>query len=404
VELRTIRCDRCGATATVRGGTVPSRCSHCKGRIAPRPSGGNHRNPTPLRLGMKGRLMGRDYEVTGHLILSNVEEGVRYAWHEFQLAAPGGEVLYLEFDEGQWKAMVPFVPQQPLGPEQLAGTVKGARLSLDGSAATVQDSGRATVDFVEGELTWKAKAGDAVQYVDARAFNRVYTVEWRPEEIEFYRGKFLAEREVLTAFGLQQELAALDTLEKKRGSQQRFASICLALALFSFVGVAAALSSGRIAQRGSVPIDAITEEGVRFGPFTLEPKQRIYRLVVRGTMTQASAWVAGVLEAADGTELVGAQGDLWDESGYDDEAWHEWDLNAQTEFVIRKPGPYYLRLYAEKDPPGGSYGDASYELYAGAIYPGYLLAFGVFALVVALVFFAIANKERLARMAESSDD
>ncbi len=353
---------------------------------------------------MKGLVEGREYELTGRVVFSWEEGGEQGTWQEFELVDPDGDVLFLEFEDGKWLLMESFVPTNPIGPQDAAGLQEGSLINLDDSRCVVSDRGTARVSFVEGELTYTASIGREIGYLDAQWLSRRYAVEWTEDEVEFYRGKPLSDRQVLVAFGLRDQLAALDAVDRRRRQRQVFANFWLLLSLICFVLWGISAASGRLVASGSAPIEQITDDGVRFGPLHLKPDMHVHRMVIHGQMSEASVWVAGVLEAADGTELIGSQRDFWDESGYDsDGAWHESDLRAHTDFVVKKPGPYYVRLYAERDPSRGSFGNAGYELYGGILYPTYLAIYGFVALVVAIVFHCVASSASFIKMAESSD-
>lgn len=411
MRLRVVNCQQCGASAQLRDGATSTTCASCgspilldgilrsESRLARQ-----HPNPTPLRVGMKAKFGGKEYELIGRVVFSTVEEGETYYWNEFQLLSADGDCFFLEYDEGQWKQMESFVPQTPIGPQEANGLRIGSSLSLDNTPCTVTHQGVSTIRFIQGELTYAAKVGDQRHYLDAKSVNRVYSVEWNEDEIEFYKGRFLSERQVLVAFDLRKQVAALDRAEKIRASRNLFAAACLLMAILAFLFWAVSLSGGATVSKGSVPIDSVSADGVRFGPITLNPGQRIHRLVIWGNMREASAWVAGVLETADGTELIGTQRDFWDESGYDDGYWHEWDLRAQTDFVVKQPGPYFIRLYTEKDPSRGTFQNVGYELKGGVLYPHYLMTFGIVALLVSVLFFCIANPQALKKMAEAASD
>jgi hypothetical protein len=412
MRLRVVRCDKCGGSVQLRQGTTSGECGQCGTAVtlvealrAERERALEFPNPTPLRLGMKAMFHGREYELIGRLVLRTREEGTTYQWDEFELIAADGDVLFLEYDEGKWKLMVPFVPEQPIGPQEIAPLGKGSSVSLGGVNATIADKGRSEVCCVEGELTFAAKVGDSRHYLDASYLNQLYVVEWNEEEIEFYRGQLLSDREVFQAFGLREQLVALDAAGRRNQSRKIFATVCLLASVCAFIAWGIALASGKVVSQGSVPIASVPKDGVRFQPMTLQPQMRVHRLVIHGSMHEASAWVAGVLEAADGRELLGTQRSFWDESGYDSDGhWHESDLNAHTNFVATRPGPYRIHLYAEPDTPRGSYGEAGYRLLGGAIYPSYFLTYAIVTLIVAVIFFFMGSKETLKKMAESSDD
>ncbi|MCS6859237.1 MAG: DUF4178 domain-containing protein [Abditibacteriales bacterium] len=410
MRLRVVKCEKCGGTVQLQQGAASAQCQQCGATVSlvevlrvEEVLVRHFPNPTPLRLGMKAHIRGTEYELTGRVVLGMVEEGITYYWNEFELVSADGDCLFLEYDEGRWKLTETFVPQNPIGPNEAARLRPGARLVLNGGAVMVTEISRATVHFVEGELTYAAKVGDQVAYLDAGYGNITYTVQWSEDEIEFYRSRMLSDREVLVAFGLRKELAALEAREKRRRSQRMFAAVCLFLSLVAFMGWSVSRGGGTLVGRGEVPLRSIPADGVRFGPVNLNPG--VHRLVIYASMTQASAWVAGVLESEDKVELVGTQRDFWDERGYDaDGPWHEWDLRSQFDFVIKQPGRYYVRLYTELDTPSGNYGNAGYELRSGVIYPMYFLFYAIAALTVSIIVFCISMPENLKKLAESVGD
>jgi hypothetical protein len=364
-------------------------------------------NSTPLRLGMKATMRGREYELTGRIVISMMEEGVRYPWDEFLLVSSDGDCLFLEYDEGQWKLTETFVPNTPVSPQEAVKLGVQGQVNLDGVSAHITQISRATINFVEGELTWAAEAGDSVDYFDAQGFGRIYSVEWSEDEIEFYKGQFLSNREVFVAFGLKNELSALDAMERARKAQNQCAVLFLGLAIIAFIGYGYALGSGTLVNGGQAQADinGIPPAGIAMGPIKLDPVGRVHRLTIHGSMNQASAWVAAVLETADGDELIGTQGDFWDETGQDsDGPWHEWDLRSQSDFVIREAGTYNIRLMTERETIGGSYQNVAYQLRSGAIYPGYFLLYGIFVLILSVLYFCIGNREKLKKMSEEADD
>jgi hypothetical protein len=353
---------------------------------------------------MKARFGGVEYEVIGRIVWSMVEEGATYYWQEFQLIGQDGSTYYLEFDEGQWKLSSKVTPLTPIDPKSQDYAV-GTHLNLDSSSATVTDRAVATAEHVEGELTYKLEVGDKMQYLDAKRLNTFYSVEWTEESIEYYRGKLLSEREVYQAFDLKDLLAAMERKEKARASRAKFAVVCIGTSVVAFIIWAMSFGMGRLVSQNTISVAQIGPEGVRFGPFRLDPKNRVHRLEVNGQMRESSVWVSGVMETAEGDEFFNAQGDLWDETGYDSDGyWHESDLSASTNFVVTKPADYFVRLYAERDTGNPTAQTAGYRLFAGVLHGTWLLVFGICAMIVSVVFFAMANPETVKAMAESASD
>ncbi|MDF2441599.1 MAG: hypothetical protein JWN98_2583 [Abditibacteriota bacterium] len=365
------------------------------------------KNPTPLRVGMTGRFDGRDYTVRARLVKGMTEEGVVYYWHEFQLVAPDGDEIWIEFENDAWKKIKAFMPRTPVGPREAVNLHAGSSVNLDGNSVRVTENDRAQLYAVEGEPTFSAVPGDKSQYVDAGYGNHIYAVEWTREEIEFFRGENIATRDIYVGFGLTKELDELDRIARKRRSQNIFATLCVGLSLIALVIWGASSSSGRVLFRGTHPLTAINPvQGVRFGPITLDTAHPVHRLSISANMTQSSAWAAGVLEAADGEELMAAQRDFWDESGYDDGQWHESDLHTDVNFLAERAGPYYVRLYAEPDADSISrqYGDISYEVRSGVVDAKWLGWFGFMMLFVGIGFYVIASQQQLSKWAAAASD
>ena len=350
---------------------------------------------------MKASYGGREYRLVARTVLSVEEEGETYYWQEFDLLAEDGSCLYLEHDEGNWKLITPFEPRQPLRPDQVAALSPGGTAFFEGKPLTVTKRGTGTVREVTGKPVHGARPGEIRPYVEFGAGNDLFSVESGEDGVDHYQLRHIDYRNVLSAFGLHEEIARLDSLEHKRGSQKLFAGVCLVLALLAFVGWMISGASGRVVSRESVPATQVGADGARFGPFTLDPKNRVHRLIVHGAMSQTSAWVAGVLERADGAELIDAQGDLWDEVGYDEDGrWHESKLRSHRDFIITQPGSYYVRLMVEREGTGIPH-SVGYELREGMIYPTYLAIYGFVALGLSLLFFVLGSQSALAKMAES---
>ena len=411
MRFRVFTCEKCGAPVSFVDGAENATCERC-GAVVPLESvlGEEHnrnrrfKNVTPINPGMKARFGAVEYELIGRIVWSMVEEGTTYYWQEFQLVGEDGSTYFLEFDEGQWKLSQKFTPLTPFDPNA-ESYAPGRHVHLDTTAATVTDRAVGKIEHIEGELTYRAQVGDQIQYLDAKRLNTFYSVEWTEDSIEYYRGKYLSAREVYQAFDLKELLAEIDRKAKARASRSRFAMVCMGTSVVAFILWAMSFGTGQIVSQNSVPVSQIGPDGVRFGPIQLKEVNRVHRLEVSGQMRESSAWVSGVVETAAGDEFFNAQGDFWDESGTDSDGyWHESDLSATSDFVITKPGEYYVRLYAERDTPTASNQVAGYRLMAGVLNGAFPLAFAITALVVSIIFFAMSNPEAVKSMAEAASD
>lgn len=433
MRLRTIACPNCAAPTRLDAGESTATCPNCGNQVTLNDALGLERryakrfpNPTPLRPGMKGQFQGKEYEITGRVVFSMVEEGETYFWNEFHLLAPDGDVRYLEYDEGHWKISEPFTPEKPFPPAAAAQIPVGTAISFDNRSATVTQRAQSTIRHVEGELTYRAMLGDQAMFLDAGTGLDVYSMEWTEDEVSYYHGKRLTERQVLTMFGLYAEIAALDAAERRLASHRTFAVVCLFAGFLAFLGWINALTPGRIVGKGGAAIAQIPDDGIRFGPMPVQRTDRVHRLRIDASLREEAAWVGATIETPTEQELFGVARDMWDESGYDsDGAWHESDLHAQTDFVPAQAGQYFVRLYSEPEGRTGtsssagmqfsrslgraftSSGSASFELQEGVLYPWYLLWYSLIAFVVGGCYLLAGSpsmRQSLGQALTSSDD
>lgn len=419
MQARSLTCPNCGGRTRIPHGAQDAYCMHCGQPVRLSDAVLEEQNrartfppTTPLRLGMKARFRDAEYELTGRQVSREVSEGKTYQWEEFNLVSPEGHLLYLEFDEDKWKVSEPFVPETPLGPDQVRYFTPGVSVSLDGRGALVTDAGTSQTVHAEGEFPWLVTLGQTKGYLDAAGAAGFYSVEWTEDAVEFYRGQFLDERQVYSMFGLHDLLAGLARREQGLQSRRWFGWVLVAASVVALVlWIVALASSGSVVPNGtgSVQLGSVGDDGARFGPIALKSRGAVYRLDISGQMTEQSNWVAAVLEDEEEQELIPVDREMWDESGTDEDGrWHESDLSASTYFVLKQPGNYYVRLYAEPEPGQFASGTASFTLREKVVYPAYFGWFGLLA-GIAGVLFIIASapsqtKAMLQSLKESGDD
>jgi hypothetical protein len=416
VRVRSLQCPKCGGRARLQHGEQQALCLHCGNPIRLsdailQEQASAERFPplTPLQLGMTAQYGGKEYEAAGRQVMQQYDDA-DYTWEEWVLIASDGDLLYLEFDEGKWKVSRGFVPDIPLGPDELARFPVGSALPLGPRGALVTDRGHCTLVHSEGEFPYVTVPDRVVSFLDASWQDHFYAVEWTEDVVECFEGRYLDARQVYSMFGLHHLVQAEDLKLKVLQSRRRFGGLCFGLSILSLVAWVHALSSGKPVQKGnaSVPLSRATGEGVRFGPIPLS-RAGIHRLEINGSMRDESNWVQAILEDEQEQELFSSERDMWDESGYDDGYWHEADLHASRDFVIKKPGNYFVRIFSEPDPGRviGPTSTASFKLKDGVVYPPYLGWFGLIAFLLSLGFMLAGSPSTVQKIrdsAQSSDD
>jgi hypothetical protein len=163
-------------------------------------------NPTPIRLGMTGKLSGADYRVVGRVVMGLVEDGETYSWNEFNLEADAGESATLVHEEtesgGAWRFFTMFEPEYPITAEDAATKNVGDPLNLDGTDTHVTLVEQSRVYQIEGQAPEGVEVGDIANYFNTEGGDQMDVVSWTGEEVECYHGTTLTQQAVFAAFGI----------------------------------------------------------------------------------------------------------------------------------------------------------------------------------------------------------
>lgn len=213
MEVRQFNCPNCGASLSLLGlGRSKSIvCSYCNSQIdLTQPpysvlgSVGARPDPvmTPFQVGMEGAVADEMHRIIGRIRYRDEED----AWDEWLLLSAKG--AYRWFSDSTDVGLVlwhPFAPSKPVDPRTIR---RGATLDLGEEQARVRSQGTASIDYLEGELTWRARVGDTMSYAEATSDRALYSVEWTDEEIEFFRGEHQDRPAIENSFGVKYERPA----------------------------------------------------------------------------------------------------------------------------------------------------------------------------------------------------
>lgn len=204
LEVKELNCPNCGASLSIQNARKARVlvCNNCGSEIdltSPEYAVvgqailGSAPPQSPIRLGQTPTFDGVKWMVVGR---------VRYRdedyWDEWLLLSEEGKYQWLVESEGRFTLYQPFAPTSPVDPASVRDVV-----NLEGIAAEVTERGRATIEYLEGELTWKARIGDKMNYLEAEHAGGVYSIEWTEREIEFFRGQEISRSAVWRAFGFE---------------------------------------------------------------------------------------------------------------------------------------------------------------------------------------------------------
>lgn len=258
-EVKQLNCPQCGSPLDLKNLRSKSIiCPSCSsqidltgpqyqvvGQVGQRPAP----QMTQFRPGLQGALDGEPHMVIGRVLYRGDEGDL---WDEWLLLSASGEYRWISDSEEEGMALwTPFVPTAPLDPSAVR---EGQTINLRGAPVRVRAHGRATIEYLEGELTWKARVGDTMGYVEADSPTERYSIEYTPEEVEFYWGQRLNRGQVEQAFGLAGAGAAASARASgKGGCKNNAAAIAIVVVILLVLCLVCAVlpSSGVTSSSGS---------------------------------------------------------------------------------------------------------------------------------------------------------
>jgi len=264
VEIKQFTCPKCGTPLELKnaGRSKSIICPSCGSQIDLTSPGyqiignvGKRPEPqaTQFKVGMKGAIDGVEHEIIGRVVYHSEEDDI---WDEWLLLSAAGEFIWISDSDNEGMALWRgFVPTEPVDPSKIAD---GMRLNLRNASVTVRDVGRANIDYLEGELTWKARVNDKMSYAEADGPNQRISIEFTQNEIEFYWGRRMDRAGTARAFGVIGPKAfapgsAVGSPQKKGPSWvfRVIVAVILIFVLFSFCGGIFSAMGGLLGGGGS---------------------------------------------------------------------------------------------------------------------------------------------------------
>lgn len=221
LEVKTFNCPKCGTALDLKnaGRSQSIVCPSCGSQIdltSPEynilGNVGRRMEPqvTPFQLGMRGNLSGQEFEIIGRVVYRDDEGDV---WDEWLLLSAAGEYVWISDSENEGMALWhSFIPTNPVEPSSLE---EDQSLVLRKTRVTVRDLGTMKIEYLEGELTWKAGVGDQVGYGEADSASERISIEYSRDEVEFYWGEDLDRNATAKAFGVVAQLPTGGTMRVK---------------------------------------------------------------------------------------------------------------------------------------------------------------------------------------------
>ncbi|MFP4498285.1 MAG: DUF4178 domain-containing protein [Vulcanimicrobiota bacterium] len=348
--METTKCPSCGAVIDVKD---PSRsksffCSFCDTAIdlgtgetqKLTSEFGKPRLPlSALRLGSEGNINGTMYQVIGRIRYKDSFDSSW--WDEWLLLSSSGQYLWLSEDDGTFVLMQKYTPKVPIDPCSVT-----ANFEIDGYRLEVEDKSNATIEFFEGELTWKAKVGETIGYIDAWKGQVFFSCEYTDREINYFQGKEIPTEIIYKSFKLGKPPEPED--EIPRTGLQLFADKVIKgpafyqAIIFGILMAMAAFFLGTMGARATMPTPEVNAGAVVINPLRLESENRIYKLdtKVKG-LNNSSVILTYELLNAENQSIMEIQKEYWEEHGRD---WQASDTEGELMFTVEQSGDYTLKV------------------------------------------------------------
>lgn len=338
-------------------------CSHCGSAMDVTKPGAPEllykaatgRRTFPIEIGRTGTFEGLPFTVVGRIRYEERDDEGVYPWDELLLHNAQAGYRYLALEEGHWMLFSP-ARQRPAGLDPRRAS-PGQSFRCYGETYKVIERSSAVIEHIEGELTWLARRGDRIGYLDAVRPPHMYSVEWTDKEMEHYVGLYLSRESVAAAFGVPplslpapEGVAPAQPLVRSpaRKGIVAVSSAAAVLLLVSLV-VAGLAGPGRtVFQQTLSSAVYLDPQGVCTEVFDLGPGNHICELRVNAPCRDS--WVSlgvSVLDESD-EELADEEAECSYYSGVEGgESWSEGSTSDSRLFTVKGPGRFRLRVAGE---------------------------------------------------------
>jgi nitrogen fixation-related uncharacterized protein len=294
-RVQSIKCTNCAAPLKLLGGgRVESiTCSYCTSvldltdnyKVLSNFKNVKESYTLPFEVGMKGKLKEVEYTIIGRISYMETIH-VEHTWSDFLLFSPLYGYAWLTYEQGH----LLYSKRNRTFPNLTWEEIEHQSLVMvDAKDYKPYDAYTAKVTYVEGELTWIAKYGDKINYIDLVSAPFGITVENNGNEIEFYNDEYMDAEEVYEAFSVPKENRDSDKnfhplkpfsqpflKELSKISLWFIVIVALLMALFVFDGSGKTIASFKTAN-----LNSVTE------PFTLSSTSYLTTIGIKANSAEA---------------------------------------------------------------------------------------------------------------------
>jgi hypothetical protein len=406
-QIQMIHCAYCGSQLNIANPDEPDLLE--KVLLSEKPD-------VPFKLGQMCKFDEIEFEVVGFLRCEENEGYQRYYWDDFLLFNRESGYRWLSLENGH----VTLASRIEGGVEGLPPGAFYPKWTFvhEGKTYKVFEVSRnlAKLSYVDGELPWVAKVGDAVNYGDAICPPYGITIEWSGAEVEYYRSRYVDRRELEVAFdpppeNLPKPQGVAPTQPYSRSpSRLQFMKISACFGLLLLVlGVGSLFTKGSKVQDFSISSTHYMA-GEDTESFEIKNAPTVCRAKFESNLN--NGWVYLVVSLVGGAgeqkkELLSFSKEM---SFYSGSGWSEGSRKGNSLFRIDAPGEYKFHVQGEAGSDGGkstSGPSVMMSVYQGALPCRYFLIFAIASLAypaASLIRQAYFEKRRWAPVDSDDDD
>ncbi|REK20133.1 MAG: DUF4178 domain-containing protein [Planctomycetota bacterium] len=360
LKPETVSCDSCGGTVNVYDarGAAMVMCGHCgsaldvtvPGRARLLYESNLKKRRFPIEIGARGKVRGVEYVATGIVRYRETDDEGVYEWTSLQLFNPEQGYAFLELENGHWLYFTSL--SHPVRFDPRRATPKQS-FSFQGQRYKVFERSACRVVYVEGELSWVARLGDEVRYMDAIRPPQLLSAEWTDKEIEWSLGIYTPPEDVVKAFGLPDEkrthprgVAPAQPFLQTRAQRRRKWIGLVATGILLLLTAQAWMTGGTVVlqETGITSNQYLAESGYVTQPFEIPEGTHICKLAVTGSGLNNS-WVALSVAFLDAEENVVLDADATVERYHGVEGGESWSEGSRNDYtLVRLTGPNTYRL------------------------------------------------------------
>jgi len=210
-KVQSIKCTNCAAPLKLLGGgRVESiTCPYCTSVLDLNDNYkvlSNFKNvkmsySLPFEVGMRGILKGIEYTIIGRVSYMETIY-IEHTWSDFLLFSPLYGYAWLTYEQGH---LIYSKRNRTFPNLEWEEIERQSLVVIDNKDYEPYDAYTAKITYVEGELTWIAKYGDKINYIDLISSPFGITAENSGKEIEFYNDEYMDRDEVYEAFSIEEE-------------------------------------------------------------------------------------------------------------------------------------------------------------------------------------------------------